>query len=104
MTDDEYLKALIVRADAWLHAPGRNMLNETDDLVLCLTQAVRGFEQQEQRVIALTLKNEKLRSVLAEYVEWFGAVHGENCPADDTCSCIGGGLNARVNAVLKEKL
>lgn len=42
----------------------------------------------------------ELLAALTEYVEWFGAVHGENCPADDTCTCIGGGLNARVNAAI----
>lgn len=41
-------------------------------------------------------------AVLKEYVEWFGAVHGQDCPADDTCDCIGGALNKRVNeAIMK---
>lgn len=42
----------------------------------------------------------ELLSALKEYVEWFGAVHGAECPADDTCDCIGGALNARVNAAI----
>lgn len=41
-----------------------------------------------------------LLEALKEYVEWFGAVHGQDCPADDTCTCIGRGLNARVNAAI----
>lgn len=43
-----------------------------------------------------------LLAALKEYVEWFGAVHGEDCPADDTCTCIGGSLNARVNAAIRK--
>jgi hypothetical protein len=41
-----------------------------------------------------------LLAALKEYVEWFGAVHGAECPADDTCDCIGRLINTRVSAAI----
>lgn len=45
-------------------------------------------------------QNAELLAALKEVVEWHGAVHGQECPADDTCDCIGGDLNRRVNAAI----
>ncbi len=69
--------------------------------LLALTKAERSAalaavqQEAEARVT-------ELLTVLKEYVEWFGAVHGQECPGDDTCSCIGGDLNARVNAAIRK--
>lgn len=41
-----------------------------------------------------------LLEALKEMVEWHGGVHGEDCPEDDTCDCIGAGINERVNAAI----
>ena len=46
VTDAEYLTDLLERADRWLRSPGRNMLNDTDDLVLRLTQATLVLQEK----------------------------------------------------------
>ena len=34
------------------------------------------------------------------YVEWFGAVHQDDCPADDTCGCDGKPMNDGANLAI----
>ncbi len=50
---------------------------------------------------ARTRRLRELHDTMAEYIEWFGAIHSEDCPADDTCDCIGGDLNRRVNETMQ---
>jgi hypothetical protein len=38
---------------------------------------------------------------LERYIEWFGAVHDDECPADDTCSCSWRWVNEGVNAAFR---
>lgn len=42
----------------------------------------------------------ELLAAVMDFVEWHGACHSDDCPADDTCDCIGGAINARVNAAI----
>ena len=39
---------------------------------------------------------------LRQFVEWHGAAHTEDCPADDTCGCVCKPLNDAVNSILSE--
>src|SRR4030095_9837395 len=39
---------------------------------------------------------------LKQYVLWHGAAHSGDCPADDTCTCVGKPLNDAVNSILSE--
>lgn len=39
---------------------------------------------------------------LEKYIEWFGGVHEDDCPADDTCDCSGKWINDGVNAAFQE--
>ena len=60
------------------------------------------FEWLLQDVARLTERVQALRTALLSMVEWHGGVHGEDCPEDDTCECIGQSINAAVNAALRE--
>lgn len=41
-----------------------------------------------------------LLAALRAYVDWFGAAHHGDCPADDTCDCRCKPLNDAVNAAI----
>lgn len=43
-----------------------------------------------------------LLAALKEFVEWHGGAHADGCPEDDTCDCIGGAINVRVNAAIRK--
>lgn len=81
---------------------------ERDRLQLVVSQtdedgawATAKMLEAEAELDQLRAERDELLAVLKEYVEWFGAVHGQECPGDDTCACIGGALNERVNAAIR---
>lgn len=39
-------------------------------------------------------------AALERYVEWHGAIHDEECPADDTCDCSSKWVNDGINRLV----
>jgi hypothetical protein len=66
-------------------------------------RAERQYDENVARIAAQGAAEQdaaRLRAALREYVEWCGAVHEADCPADDTCECAGAPVNSAVNAAL----
>lgn len=43
---------------------------------------------------------DRMLKAVEAYVEYYGAVHDEDCPADDTCDCSSRWINAGVSAAM----
>ena len=51
--------------------------------------------------ITVTLTEAEIEG-LRDYVQWHGPVHSADCPADDTCECLGKSANDAVTAILRK--
>ena len=66
-----------------------------------LLEAAVGSRLPPQEGIAVTLTEADVEG-LRQFIDWHGPLHGAECPADDTCDCLGKPANDAVNAICQK--
>ncbi len=101
------------------HTPGPWRVDDGDstlrvrstDTFVCVALVTGGVDSEDndlpngptyQANARLIAAAPELLDALEDFVTWHGGAHSEECPGDDTCDCVGGAVNAKVNAAIRK--